>query len=90
MYLESMDPGQDCLKPKSNELVRPSSATQFQVPNPETPKPVRQDTLPDTKADPMKDTGGAVVTLVTCIFQNNNNTGTDGKGSLKLFTYNIT
>ena len=28
----------------------------------------------------MKDTGGAVVTLVTCIFQNVQfNTGTDGK-----------
>ena len=89
MYLESMDPGLDCLNPDFR-----TGLTKFcdpiPSPDPGNTEPVRQDKLPDTKADPMKDTGGAVVTLVTCIFQNQQfNTGTDGKGSLN-YLHNIT
>ena len=37
----------------------------------------------DTKADPMKDTEGAVVTLISMYFRYKTHTGTDGKRFLK-------
>ena len=71
MYLESMDPGLDCLNPDFR-----TGLTKFcdpiPSPDPGNTEPVRQDKLPDTKADPMKDTEGAVVTLISSVFQKQN------------------
>ena len=82
MYLESMDPGLDCLNPDFR-----TGLTKFcdpiPSPDPGNTEPVRQDKLPDTKADPMKDTEGAVVTLISMYFRYKTHTGTDGKRFLK-------